>query len=67
MQFVEDADGVPVDGDRAGTMRQQAQAIWDHFATKAIPIKTWTKMTRLTSNITTLTCADNSLNCIYLT
>ena len=29
MQYAEDADGVPVDGDRA--MRQHARAIWDHF------------------------------------
>jgi hypothetical protein len=43
MQFVEDADGVPVDGDRAGAMRQHAWAIWDHFAMKGIPVKTWTK------------------------
>ena len=43
MRFVEDADGVPVDGDRAGAMRRHARAIWDHFATKGIPVKTWTK------------------------
>jgi len=43
MQYAEDADGVPVDGDRAGAMRRHARAIWDHFATKGIPVKTWTK------------------------
>jgi hypothetical protein len=43
MQYMEDADGVPVDGDRAGAMRRHARAIWDHFATKGIPVKMWTK------------------------
>ena len=43
MQYVEDVDGVPVDGDRAGAMRQHAWVIWDHFATKGMPVKTWTK------------------------
>jgi hypothetical protein len=44
MTYVEDADGLLVDGAQASEMRRRAREIWNHFATAGTAPATWGKL-----------------------
>jgi hypothetical protein len=43
MQYVEDEQGNPISGDRAGEIRRAGRSLWTQLATAGVAPKTWTK------------------------